>query len=215
MAEVRSAALSVPKVSLTTFAEYLTAGASARIDCIRNQIKIYEQDYRPGPAFYRDFVDAVVKGRSTGSDHLVMQHVVQTQRNDARHEHYAVLAEHWLNMSRLHLPLVSHGQAVWVTPRLTVGIRPDFAIKDAKGQVSIVKLWLKEHELAGDASRAMLWLLDRHMADLCPDATPLVVDVRREKIYPRSRRIAKRGFDAWLETEAGAMSDLWGRLAAA
>lgn len=205
----------VPKVTLTTFAEYLTAPSSARIDCVRQQIRLYGQDYHPGPSFYRDFVDAVVEGRRTGADELVLKRVVKAQRDDTRREHYVTLARHWLALAELRLPMASCGRAVWMTSRLSVSIRPDFAIVDADGRVFVVKLWLKEHALAADAARAGLRLLDRHMAQLSAGATPLIVDVRREKIHKQPRRAIKRGFDDWLESEAEAMGGLWQRLAAA
>lgn len=205
----------VPKITLTTFAEYLTARSSARIDCVRQQIKIYEQAYHPGPAFYGEFVDAVIKGRSTGADHLVLRRVVQAQRNEARHEHYGALAKHWLAMTQLHLPLVTCGRALWTTPRLAVSIRPDFAVMDDNGNMSVIKLWLKDQVLTPEAARATLRLLDCHMPDICTGAMPLVVDVRREKIHRKSRRALKRGYDDWLELEAEGMGNLWQRLATA
>jgi hypothetical protein len=204
-----------PHVTLTTFAEYLTARPSARIDCVRQQIKIYEQDYQRGPMFYREFVEAVLRGRTAGADHLVLKRAVQAQRNDVRREHYENLAEHWLALSDLHLPVVSHGRALWVTQRLTVRIRPDLTIQDAMGNTYTLKLWLKEAELTADAAQASLRLLERHMAEIHDGATPLVVDVRREKVHRQSRRRPKRGYDDWLESEADALGGLWLRLAAA
>jgi hypothetical protein len=55
---------SLPKVTLTTFASYLTAASSERIDCIRQQIKIYEQEYRQGPPSTANFS----KGRSKAAE---------------------------------------------------------------------------------------------------------------------------------------------------
>lgn len=215
MADALSTARRVPRITLTTFAEYLTARSSARIDCVRQQIRTYEQDYHPGPSFYQDFIEGVVKGRQTGADHLVLQSVVQAQRNEARHDHYTALAEHWLAMSKLHLPLVQCDRAIWTTPWLAVSVRPDFAVTDARGNVSVIKLWLKEHELAADAARAILRLLELHMTELLPGGTPLVVDVRREKVHTKTRRRAKQGYDHWMESEARGLAELWDRLAAA
>jgi hypothetical protein len=163
----------------------------------------------------RDFKGAVVAGRGRGSDHLTMQRVVAAQRDPARRRHYGALAEHWLAMSSLHLPLVPHGHAVWQTERLAVRIRPDFAVSDRKGTLFVVKLWLKDRVLGDDAARAMILLLERHMHDICPGAKPLVVDVRQEKTHKPTRRKPKQGFDEWLENEAGSLAGLWEKLAAA
>jgi hypothetical protein len=205
----------VQRITLTTFAEYLTARSSARIDCVRQQIRTYDQDYHPGPSFYHDFVDAVVKGRRTGADHLILQTVAQAQRNGARRDHYATLAEHWLAMPELHLPLVTCGRAVWTTPRLTVSVRPDFAVVDNAGNVFVVKLWLKEQELAADAANAILRLLDLHMDELAPNGHPLVIDVRRERNHRKTRRPMKQGFDHWMASEARGLAELWDKLTAA
>lgn len=215
MAAVIQGTMSVPRVTATTLAEYLTANGSGKIDCVRDQIRIYGQEYRPGPAFYQDFKGAVVHGRETGADHLAMQRVISAQHDPARRKHYSALAEHWLALTDLHLPLVAHARTEWVTSRLVVGIQPDFAMTDPKGQLFTVKLWLKDRELGEDAVRALHWLFKRYMDDICPGATPLVVDVRREKVHRPSRRPWKGGFEALLENEAASLAGLWERLAAA
>jgi hypothetical protein len=117
-------------------------------------------------------------------------------------------------MPELRLPIAPNGAAIWFTPHLAVSVRPDFAVADSSGKVTIVKLWLKEPPLKRDAVRACLWLLDRHIAEISPCGTPVVVDVRREKVHRVDRRPFKRGFDAYLESEAEAMAALWQRLAA-
>jgi hypothetical protein len=118
-------------------------------------------------------------------------------------------------MSNLHLPLAQCCQAIWTTPRLTVSVRPDFATVDHSGNVSVIKLWLKEPELAADAASAILRLLELHMAQLVTGGDPLVVDVRREKVHRRTRRRVKQGFDHWMASEPRGLAELWNRLAAA
>jgi hypothetical protein len=204
----------VLKVGLTTFARYLTATSSERIDCVRQQIRIYDQNYQPGPAFYRDFVEAVRRSRASGADELVLQRVIAALPDGPRKEHYGDLARHWLALPELRLPIASAGGTIWRTSRLAVSIRPDFAIHETDNSVLLVKLWLREQPLAHDAARGCLRLLDRHMAALSPGGTAIVVDVRREKVHRVGRRPFKRGFDAYLETEAEAMAALWQRLAA-
>lgn len=204
----------LPKVGLTTFASYLTASSSERIDCVREQIRIYGQPYQPGPAFYGDFVDAVRRARVTGADELVMRHAVAAQPVGPRKAHYDQLARCWLAIPELRLPLTSVGAATWRTSHLTVSVRPDFAITGKDGNVMVIKLWLKEAPLKRDAVRGCLWLLNRHMEELSPGGTSLVVDVRREQVHRVGGRPFKRGFDAYLEAEAGAMAALWQRLAA-
>lgn len=168
MAPTHSDMSSVLAVPLTTFAEYLTASASHKIDCVKDQIRIFDQPYRPGASFYHDFKAAVVSGRQRGSDHLAMQRAVAAQHDPTRRRHYDDLAQHWLAMSSLHLPLVPHGRTVWQTARLGVRISPDFAVGGRKDSVFVVKLWLKDRVLDDDTARAMIRLFERHMGDICP-----------------------------------------------
>jgi hypothetical protein len=77
------------------------------------------------------------------------------------------------------------------------------------------KLWLKEQELAPDAANAILRLLDLHMNELAAGGSPLVVDVRREKVHRKTRRPMKLGFDHWMESEARGLAELWEKLTAA
>lgn len=100
-------------------------------------------------------------------------------------------------------------------PASRSGIQPDFAITNAKGELFTVKLWMKDRELGEDAVRALHWIFVHHMSDICPGATPLVVDVRRKKIYRFNRRPWKGGFEALLENEAASLAGLWEKLAAA
>lgn len=53
------------------------------------------------------------------------------------------------------------------------------------------------------------------MDDICPDATPLVVDVWREKIHRPSRRPSRGGFEALLENEVASLAGLREKLATA
>lgn len=204
----------VPKVGLTTFAAYLTASSGKRIDCIRDQIRTRSRDFRPGPAFYQDMIDAMKRGRSSGADELAMQRVIAAQSDGPRRDHYTQLADHWLALRELRLPLVAFGSATWRAPSLSVSIRPEFAVRDAAGNVLVIKLWLKDDPLLADAVKSCLWLLNNQMDSLVPGATPVVADIRRQKIHRIGRRRYSRDFAAYLESEAEGMAVLWRRLAA-
>lgn len=202
-----------PRVGLAGFAEYLSAGASGRIDCVRRQIQTYGGPYRPGAAFYKDFQDALIEGRRAGSDELTLQRCVSDQRVDARRSHYATLRRHWLSMSDWHLPLVATGRTTWTVPQLAVGIAPEFALQTLDERVLVIKLWLREPEPSTDAVRAMQRLLLQHLPKLCASGVaPAIIDVRRERVHVLDRRPFKKGFDEMLTSEAMSMGNLWLRL---
>lgn len=97
-------------------------------------------DGRPAPAFYQDMIDAMKRGRSSGADEPAIQRVIAGQFDGPRRDHYTQLADHWLAMRELRLPLVACGSATWRTPSLSVTIKPELAVRDADNNVLVVKL---------------------------------------------------------------------------
>jgi hypothetical protein len=200
---------SKPRVGMSGFAEYLTAGTSRRIDCVRQQIETYAESYRPGAAFYKEFIDAVVAGRRNGTDAASLQDCIESQRVDARRAHYSLLREHWLAMPMLHRPLQAVGRARWEVDSLAVGVSPDFAVTMKGGEVLVVKLRLRESVLSRDGIMAMQWLMTQHMPTLYPGGTAAVVDLRRRCIHRATKRRLKRGYEVALRSEAESMGSLW------
>lgn len=200
-----------PRVSLTTFVEYLTAGSSGRIDCVQRQRAVYEAAYVPAGDFYADIIRAMQDGRRAGDDELAVRRAIAKQQDDTRRTHYETIATAWLawlstqpRMKPLHV-----GRAIWATAALDVGISPQFAVQLPDGSERVIVLWLKASELTSDAVKATLRLLDRHMPELRPDATASVLDVRRRHLYLPSRRRLRKDYDGWLEAEALGFAHLW------
>jgi hypothetical protein len=196
---------------MTSFAEFHGAGSSGRLDCVRRQIQLYENDYRAS-AFYRDFVEALRAGRRSGTDELTLQRCISGQKVDARRQNYADLKRGWLAMPELHLPLERIGSARWSVTGLTVTVNPELALAKADGTVIVLKLWLNKATPTPDAVRAMLWLLADQMPQLYSGGVPAVLDLRRHKLHTSGRRPYRKGYAQLLATEATGMGALWTRL---
>lgn len=208
----RASSSSKPRVGMSSFAEYVSAGTTGRIDCVRQQIATYAEPYRPGAAFYKDFIDALVAGRRDGIDGAALQACVDAQRVDARRSHYSQLREHWLALPELHQPVKTVGKARWEVDGLAVGISPDFALTTKRGQVLVVKLWLREPALSRDGILAMQWLMTQHMPTLHPEGVATVVDLRRRGIHRTNKGRLKQGYELALRSDAESMGTLWQRL---
>lgn len=199
------------RVSLNGFARFVSAGASGRLDCVREQISIYEGEYR-ATAFYKDFTEALIEGRRAGTDELSLQRCVSHQSNESRRNHYAQLRQHWLSMPRLHLPLLPVRRTLWELPSLEVTIAPEFGLQRAADGPLLVKLWLQKDPPGRDAIQAIHWLLARHVDALLPSATPVLIDLRREKVHEQGKRPYKYGYEHLITSEAASMASLWERL---
>ncbi|MBA3618043.1 MAG: hypothetical protein H0W56_00300 [Acidothermales bacterium] len=196
-----------------SFVEYISAGSSGRLDCIRRQIVAYETPYKPGAAFYQDFTDALIAGRRAETDELSLQRCVRNQSVPARKSHYDDLRRHWLAMPTIHLPFVPLDRALWEPPGLVVGISPELGLQKPDGVTLVTKLWLKDKEPAPEAIRAMHWLLTHHMESLHPGGQAAVLDFRREQLLLPTRRPYKKGYESWLVSEATGLAKLWNSLA--
>ena len=116
-------------------------------------------------------------------------------------------------MTKWHLPPVPIGRALWTTPSLVVNISPEIGFQDSAGNVSVVLLWLKQVPILPESVRAIHWLMQRHMQELHPGATPVVIDVRREKAHLPNRRKYRNDFEKVLLNEAQSLSTVWNQIA--
>lgn len=200
-----------PRISLTTFTEYLAASAAARISCVQRQRETYGQQFVPGGDFYADIIHAIQIGRSSGADALAVQRAIAKQRDPARREHYQDLAKAWLGWldEQPSMTTVAVGRATWSAPALDVGITPELALRLPDGQVQVIKLWLKAPKLSKDSTKAALRLMTLHMGQLNSGATPAVLDVRRGQLLLPDRRRLRKDYDQWLEAEASGFAYLW------
>jgi hypothetical protein len=111
-------------------------------------------------------------------------------------------------MSKLHLPVKTAGTARWEVDGLAVGVSPDFALTTKRGELLVVKLWLREPELSRDGIMAMHWLMTQHMQALQPSGAAVVVDLRRRRMHRATKRPLKRGYEVALRSEAESMGRL-------
>lgn len=199
------------KITLGTFAEFLSASPSQRLDCVQRQRASYAQPFTPGASFYQEFVVAAQRGRQTGNDVMNLRAAVAKQRVPARQSHYSELTDAWLEWIETQGWPSSEpvGRSDWQLPALVVGITPEFALRQQDGTVTVLKLWLKRQPLTKDGATAALRLLDQHMGRLSPGGSAAVLDVRRRTLHEPSRRKPRKNYDAWLESEAVAFAHLW------
>lgn len=199
------------RVGVNNFAEFVSASSSGRFACVQRQVETRQQPFVPGGDFYQAFSRALIAGRRSGADELIMRRCVVTQRSEVRKRHYDVLVGHWLNLKRLHLPLIDVARSTWQTSSLDVSITPQLGLRDGERGLVVV-LWLKETPPNTEAIRAIHWLLALEMTQLMPGGTPVVLDLRREQLHIATRRPYRRDYEIQLESDADAYAQLWRRL---
>ncbi|GAA0719133.1 hypothetical protein Drose_05460 [Dactylosporangium roseum] len=96
---------------------------------------------------------------------------------------------------------------------LPVKINPHFGLRYADGRGEAVRLHFDEDPPRDEAAVATLHLMTRHMDLVLPNATPILVDIRRGDALRPDPAVKPEEVERWLAGEAAAFSAMWGATA--
>lgn len=197
------------RVGLGTFADFLVARASGRLDWLAKARRTYDSEYSPGGSYYDDWVRSLVRGRFGGEDGDRLAGAAARAKQDHRRAAFEELSAGWLSWlgSDPSRP-VKVSAAVWAAGAVDVSVRPQLGLLRPDGGVDVVWLYVKKPVLSVEAAWAALRLLELRMEEIYPGGSPVVVDVRRALSFEPPRRW-RNGFDALLQAEAAGLATLW------
>lgn len=193
-----------PRVSLSTFAEFIVAPASRKIGTVQAAVEQYGKDYNPFHDFYRPWRDAAGFALASGHDSLALRRALAGAR-PVQLRHFRDLSEGWVTVrARSQLRPPTQASRVWSGAHLDIRMRP-LAVWEDRTTLRHVAFYLKEPPLSKDGARAMLRLLA-----LTEPGDYAVLDVRRGRLIRPVATAAS--FDAWLEGEANSFATMWHHL---
>ncbi len=96
---------------------------------------------------------------------------------------------------------------------LPVKINPHFGLRYADGHGEAVRLHFDEDPPQDEAAVATLHLMSRHMDLVLPNATPVLVDLRRGDVLRPDPALKQGEIERWLAGEAAAFAAMWGTTA--
>ncbi|MET7421747.1 hypothetical protein [Dactylosporangium sp. NPDC005555] len=96
---------------------------------------------------------------------------------------------------------------------LPVKINPHFGLRYADGHGEAVRLHFDEDPPQDEAAVATLHLMTRHMDLVLPNATPILVDLRRGDVLRPDPAVKPGEVERWLAGEAAAFAAMWGATA--
>jgi hypothetical protein len=193
----------VPRIGLGGFVEFASATASARITAVQNVISNDFGGYDPSHDFYRQFRTAISEGIANGDDPLRVRRAVE-EVSPRRRAHYEALASGWTGWRRNKDLAVFSQPRDWPSAGLDVRVSPQFTWRH-RNDSYLVWPYLKGPELSRDGIQAAIRLVELTHPD--SGRQPALLDVRRGRIYHAAKR-RRRGFDAWLRSEAAAFISL-------
>lgn len=103
--------------------------------------------------------------------------------------------------------------ALGMLGNLPVKINPHFGLRYADGHGEAVRLHFDEDPPQDEAAVATLHLMTRHMDLVLPNATPVLVDLRRGDVLRPDPTTKQGDVERWLAGEAAAFAAMWGTTA--
>lgn len=103
--------------------------------------------------------------------------------------------------------------ALGMLGNLPVKINPHFGLRYADGHGEAVRLHFDEDPPQDEAAVATLHLMSRHMDLVLPNATPVLVDLRRGDVLRPDPALKQGEVERWLAGEAAAFAAMWGTTA--
>ncbi|GAA0573994.1 hypothetical protein GCM10010172_68250 [Paractinoplanes ferrugineus] len=97
---------------------------------------------------------------------------------------------------------------------LAVKINPHFGLRYEDGRREAVRLHFDEAPPTPEAVTATLYLMARHMDQILPNATPVLVDLRRGTTHRIDPAAKPADIESWLAGEAAAFTAMWSATAA-
>jgi hypothetical protein len=207
------AAAALHHVSMSEFVKFVSTAGEPRYQLVTNM----GGPYNPIKDPYARARRAIKNGRRTGQDHVVLnQLLAQCHSGWLRswRVHFAEITKGWLRFvdERDFTGMTDVSTGRWTTPDLAVRVTPDLAVEYADGTVDAIKLSLLDEPIVPATAQLMVWLMQQTMAQSCPGARAVVLDVRRS--HPHTTAPHRTGYQRWLEAEARSLAYLYDHQAA-
>jgi hypothetical protein len=106
--------------------------------------------------------------------------------------------------------LVRPREVIAFVGTLPIKINPQLGLRYGDGRGEAVRLIFDDEPPTPEAILATLHLTQRHMDEILPGATPVVVDVRRGKVHRPDPATKPEQVERWLAGEAASFSAMWG-----
>ncbi len=200
----------MPKISLTTFVDFVSKSGTTRLTCVRKAKGLYQQEYEPAFDFWKPLRDAIVEMHKHNRPKDTLGNVLAglTDKNKRNLYPSRIRAyKRWVG--RKTIQWAGCDPEIWQHGSLLVRVNPELGVS-INGSKYIIKLYFKEECLSKNRVDTMLFLIQSTFSRNHPNATPGILDVPRGKLIRPTRNISD--IDALLEGEAAAFIQMWNRV---
>jgi hypothetical protein len=197
------------KVSLTYFVDFVLRSGTPKLSGVR---EYKERRDELSTDFYRPIREAIVEMHRKGLRDSLLDEVTAAQTDEKRQRLYPVVVAGYRKF------LATGSPKTFFEPPcgslrlgdLVLNINPELGFF-IDGKRHLIKLYFRTEPLTHKRTGILLSLLQRGLADQCPDHVFAVLDVRTARLHTLSTAPNPR-LDVLLRGEAAAFSAMYGAL---
>lgn len=201
----------MPKISLTTFIDFVHKSNSPRLTCVRQAKKQYESK-ESFPDYWRLLREQIIKVHKENLGLDALDEVLSHVKDPRRKQNYKICIENYKCIfKRKDVNYSGSAKKIWTHSELDISVNPEFFII-VDGIKYMAKLHFKSKlKLDINKLHAIFYLMELTRPRDKGEYSPAMIDLRNCKIIPKpSRQIPN--IDMLLNVEASAFLDIWNRL---
>lgn len=174
---------SVIKVSMTSFADFVTSDPMGQAAKLRELKRQYQGDYRPSEDFWSRWREGVESVHRSGGGKQALGQIAANAKDNRQAQFESACTGYAKFWGRRDIEIVrSMNPRVWRWDRLEVKVNPEWMLR-LSGRTLVVKLHLKERlKLNQRLANPLLYLLEQEHSDAGADGYA-ILDVHRGKLF--------------------------------
>ena len=193
----------MPKISMTTFADFVYASGTARLTKAKQAKQQYSEVYAPERDYYKALRERIVTAVRRGFSAERLKKLLRTVDDPKKLENYEICRKGFTKWAgKKKLKLLPERRSVWKNGDLEVVVNPEMIV-EVNGEPHAIKLYMKGEPLSKQKANVILHLIEKEIGK---DFVPAVLDVRQAKLFCPTKEID--GLDALLQSEALAFESL-------
>ena len=199
-----------PRITLTTFIDFLVAPSSSRLRIVRQAKDLYLRDYEPYSDYWKQLRERIVEMHENGEPPQVLDQFLASLRNGRKFENYAnCVAAYKKWLGRKSANWIGTAAVDWEGPGLVVRVNPELGL-ELNGNRHSIKLYFRAEKLSAFRAQSTLGLLSLAMPQNDGGRLRAILDVRNGKLHTATS--SREDVARTLEVEAIAFREFWNRL---
>lgn len=196
----------MPKISLTTFVDFVIASGTPRITCVRNAKAIYGESYNPSVDYWRELREGIINMHETESVKNTLDQVLPSISSQKRLNYKLSIESYKSWMGRKKFLWIGTITSNWSSNNTEVRVNPELGL-NINGTDHVIKIYFRKDPPSKLRLDTIFHLISSTRTARYKRATPGLLDVKRGRLITSTVSVPNIG--ALLDGEAAAFSAMW------